>query len=338
MREVVMARGNGGEKSKRATREVRNAPSILDRINLDEIEIKITNFVEKLRGPNNTIISRAVTDCAEKLLARDSKMTNFVGGGHRYTFAEARWVCRTKLEPDFLRDYLKGVVQIFDGHYRRLGMKLSSRELEEVWTKRIEPRWNGMLQTLEEDLNDNYPGEGPSLLQSRMREFEEKTGRIFKGAVNEWREKVEEAVSVETFGQINAGELHPITLDRTEPAKSKAPSRKRRLRFVKSRSILPSKKRARTVARIIDELNILKPSMYYESDYDELKRKYSKFITFKMAAIRGDLKEKVLNLQDHRRHYRLAQELAAAYHGRAPSTLQTDWKKHKPKKFRRTSS
>jgi hypothetical protein len=78
--------------------------------------------------------------------------------------------------------------------------------------------------------------------------------------------------------------------------------------------------------------------MYYESDYDELKRKYSKFITFKMAAIRGDLKEKVLNLQDHRRHYRLAQELAAAYHGRAPSTLQTDWKKHKPKKFRRTSS
>jgi len=55
-----MARGNGGEKSKRAPREVRNAPSILDRINLDEIDIKITNSVEKLRGPNNTIISRAV--------------------------------------------------------------------------------------------------------------------------------------------------------------------------------------------------------------------------------------------------------------------------------------
>lgn len=330
-----MARRNGGEKSKRATREAPNAPSILDRINLGEIDIKIERLVEKLRGPNDSIISRAVTNRALKLLERQPKMINFVGGGHRYTFAEALWACRTEVEADFLRSYLQEIMQLYDGIFKRPQIKLSSRQLEEVWNEKIKLWCDVMLHGLEEYLNRNYPGEEQSLLQGRMREFEKRTGRTLKEAANEWHEKVEEAVSDETFGQINADESHPIKLDRTEPAKSKAPSRKR---LSKSRHILPAEKRARTVARIIDELNVLKPLMFYESDYDELKRKHSKFITFKAAARRGELKEKVLNLQDQRRHYRLAQELAAAYHGRELSTLQTDWKKHKPKKFRRTSS
>lgn len=198
-----MAKRTGREKSKTATPEARNAPSILDKINLDEIDIKITRLVEKLRGPDNSIISRAVTNCAEKLLERNPKMIKFVGGGHRYTFAEALWVCRTEVEADFLRDYLQGVMQIYDGYYRRLGIKLSSRDLDEVWAKGIEPCWKGMLQTLEDDLNGNYPGQEPSLLQGRMQEFEKRTGHTFRDAENEWREKVEEAVSVEKFGQPN---------------------------------------------------------------------------------------------------------------------------------------
>jgi hypothetical protein len=62
------------------------------------------------------------------------------------------------------------------------------------------------------------------------------------------------------------------------------------------------------------------------------------YLTFEVAAKRPDLRTKVLNLQDHRRFYRLAQEIAAAYHDKQLSTLQTDWKKHKPKEFRRGSS
>jgi hypothetical protein len=102
--------------------------------------------------------------------------------------------------------------------------------------------------------------------------------------------------------------------------------------------ISPSEKRARTVATIIGELDILRPEMFGQSDYDRLERENPNFLTFKVAAKQAGLQTKVLNVQDHHRHYRLAQELAAAYHGRKLSTLQTDWKDHKPKKFQRTSS
>ncbi len=61
-----------------------------------------------------------------------------------------------------------------------------------------------MLHSLEEYLNRNYPGEEPSLLQGRMREFEKRTGRTLKEAANEWHEKVEVAVSAERFGEHNS--------------------------------------------------------------------------------------------------------------------------------------
>jgi len=106
----------------------------------------------------------------------------------------------------------------------------------------------------------------------------------------------------------------------------------------KDKSPSPSEARARTVATIVKELGILKPQMYGESDYQSLEQQNPGFLAFAVAATRPDLRTKVLNLQDHRRFFRLAQELAAAYHGRELSTLQTDWKKHKPKEFRRRSS
>jgi hypothetical protein len=106
----------------------------------------------------------------------------------------------------------------------------------------------------------------------------------------------------------------------------------------KDKSPSPSEARARAVATIVKELGILKPQMYGESDYQSLEQQNPGFLAFAVAAKRPDLRTKVLNLQDHRRFYRLAQELAAAYRGRELSTLQTDWKKHKPKEFRRRSS
>jgi hypothetical protein len=75
--------------------------------------------------------------------------------------------------------------------------------------------------------------------------------------------------------------------------------------------------------------------MRSQSDYERLRAQHPAFLTFKVAAKHEELREKVLNVQDHRRHYRLAQELAAAYHGRELSTVKTDWKKHKPVKYRR---
>jgi hypothetical protein len=103
-------------------------------------------------------------------------------------------------------------------------------------------------------------------------------------------------------------------------------------------AVTPSEKRAQTVAEIIEELNVLKPRMYGQSDYEQLQGEYSGFLTFKVAEQRKDLQLKVLNVQEHSRHYRLAQELAAAYHERELSTVQTDWKKHKPKRYRRPAS
>jgi hypothetical protein len=100
----------------------------------------------------------------------------------------------------------------------------------------------------------------------------------------------------------------------------------------------PSEARARTVAKIIKELDVLKPQMFGESDYERLAKENPRFLTVRVADKRPDLMEKVIYIQDSRRHIRLAQELAAANHGRELSTIQTDWKNHKPREFRRKLS
>ena len=94
--------------------------------------------------------------------------------------------------------------------------------------------------------------------------------------------------------------------------------------------------RAITVARLIRELNDLKPQMFEdESEYNRLRTLYPGFLTFRIAEERPDLKVKVLSIRGSTRHIRLAQELAAAHHGRALATIQDDWKDHKPAGFKR---
>jgi len=95
-----------------------------------------------------------------------------------------------------------------------------------------------------------------------------------------------------------------------------------------------SQRRAQTTAHLIEELNTLKPQMHNESCYPALQKKHSNYLCFKIAAGRKDLRTKLENLQDHHRHIRLAQELAGAYHGRTLSTVQTDWRDHKPPGYR----
>jgi len=116
------------------------------------------------------------------------------------------------------------------------------------------------------------------------------------------------------------------------------PTRRTRRRVRRARpkkNLTPSERRAATVAKVIEELDILKPHMTgSDSDYDQLARKNNRSITFRVARQHEDLKLKVQNLQDHRRHIRLAQELVARKTGRELGTIQMDWKKHKPVKYR----
>jgi hypothetical protein len=96
--------------------------------------------------------------------------------------------------------------------------------------------------------------------------------------------------------------------------------------------------RAKTVAILIAELNVLKPQMFEdEPEYRRLSKQYPNYLTFKIAENRPDLKLKIIAIQGSSRHIRLAQELAAANHGRALSTIQDDWKHFKPSEYKRQS-
>jgi hypothetical protein len=94
--------------------------------------------------------------------------------------------------------------------------------------------------------------------------------------------------------------------------------------------------RAQTVAKLIRELDHLKPQMFEdETEYNKLRARNPNFLAFKIAEGRPDLKVKMLAIRGSTRHIRLAQELAAAHHGREVSTIQKDWKNFKPAEFRR---
>ena len=98
------------------------------------------------------------------------------------------------------------------------------------------------------------------------------------------------------------------------------------------------KGRAQTVAQVIAELNTLRPQMYGEASYEELKEHHPDFLTFKVSEERSDLKLLLLNIQQSKRHFRLAQQCAAHYHGRQLETVESDWKHHKPENFRSRKS
>ena len=94
-------------------------------------------------------------------------------------------------------------------------------------------------------------------------------------------------------------------------------------------------RRALTVAEVIEELNILKPQMYRASDYKRLNKEHPEFLTFQETEKRSDLKELLENIQLSKRHFRLAQQIAASQYGVELDTIKKDWKKYKPSKYRR---
>lgn len=137
--------------------------------------------------------------------------------------------------------------------------------------------------------------------------------------------------------QASAMNNHDIrTLATSRPVAATRRARPRRTQI--KTNLKPSERRAATVAKVIEELNRLRGRMTGgESDYEALRKENPHFLTFKLAKRFPELKEKVLNLQGHRQHKRLAQELAAAHHGAKLNTILIDWKKHKPSKYRQLS-
>ncbi len=127
----------------------------------------------------------------------------------------------------------------------------------------------------------------------------------------------------------------PTTAHSTTSVQSHT-GRKHRLRSRIKKNLKPPARRASTVATIIEELYRLRPRMTGSTaDYEALRREHPDFLTFKVAGKHSELKEKVLNLQGHTQHKRLAMELAAANFGVALATVQTDWKHFKPERYRK---
>lgn len=113
--------------------------------------------------------------------------------------------------------------------------------------------------------------------------------------------------------------------------------RAKRIGNAKARNVSASQERAEKVAKVWRELRILRPQVHgQQSEYDRLRKENPHFLTFKVAARNESLREAVLNLGYYEtRFMRLAQEIIVADSGRTLSTIQTDWKKHKPREFRR---
>ena len=95
-----------------------------------------------------------------------------------------------------------------------------------------------------------------------------------------------------------------------------------------------SARRAKTVASLLRELAILKPTLFGRSDYEEQRLRHSDMLTFQIADTHS-LVDRVIHDSFSRKNIRLAIDLAARHYGRKPSTIDTDWKHHKPPEFRR---
>jgi hypothetical protein len=92
------------------------------------------------------------------------------------------------------------------------------------------------------------------------------------------------------------------------------------------------RRRAKLVGRLIEELNALRPLMQIpEEDYPKLRAKNPKYRVFKICEKNPGASEHVKRVCDRPSINRLAYELAAVDCGVSASTIETAWKRYKPK-------
>ena len=107
--------------------------------------------------------------------------------------------------------------------------------------------------------------------------------------------------------------------------------------FAAGASLTPSQYRANLVAKVIGELNVLKPQLFAPSDYTRLKGEHPDYLTFGVTEANSDVRTLLMNIQAHRQHTRLATQIVAARTGKAVETVKIDWARFKPAEFRRSS-
>ena len=74
--------------------------------------------------------------------------------------------------------------------------------------------------------------------------------------------------------------------------------------------------------------------MYSTSDYQRLEAVHPDSLTFCIGKQNPDLQVRIVYDTFSKQNIRLAQDLAARFHGVKLSTVRTDWKDHKPVQFR----
>lgn len=99
-----------------------------------------------------------------------------------------------------------------------------------------------------------------------------------------------------------------------------------------------SEARAKTVALLFQELRIVAPHLTNGEAYQEVRRSHGNLKIFEILETRPKLQSDLVQSESSRGLLGRAQLLAAHYHGRELSTLKTDWKRFKPRKFRRKPS
>jgi hypothetical protein len=94
--------------------------------------------------------------------------------------------------------------------------------------------------------------------------------------------------------------------------------------------------RARTVAKLIKELNALRPHMQVaDDDYPKLSHQYPRYLVFKICKKHPPAVSWVKLLPERRSVNSIAHELAAVLFGVRAPTIQTAWKRYKPNKRKR---
>jgi len=98
-----------------------------------------------------------------------------------------------------------------------------------------------------------------------------------------------------------------------------------------------SRGRARSVAMLYEELRIISPRLSTAGEeLEELRKHYPSFQVFQIVEARPKLRTELVGASSSKRILlRLAQKLASHYHEKEVSTIETDWKDHKPKMYKR---